>query len=301
MIDPIPYFESRRIDYHLAGEKNVSRGWVNIQCPFPYCGDPSWHCGINLESEMYNCFHCRKKGHISELIAHLENCSIYQVRTLLKTLFYPSNPQQDRFLPGTLYKPINKLRYPLHLSDLFPKSYLNFLLDKGFDPDFLIQKYQLKALPNFGEYKFGIFIPYFFKQQMVTFTTRNITGQYKKCRNEDSIIPVNQTLYNIDSVKDRILIVEGPTDVWNIGDGTVATSTINYTTEQVILLNKMVYEGIKAIFIMYDAEEFAIDKAKELASRLSCEHVEVLELSSPSDPGNMEQGEVKHLRRQLGL
>ena len=301
MIDPISYFESRRIDYHLAGEKNVSRGWVNIQCPFPYCGDPSWHCGINLESEMYNCFHCRKKGHISELIAHLENCSISQARSLLNSLFYPSNPNQARLSTPTLYPCINKLKIPLNLSNSFPNSYLDSLIDKGFDPDFLIQKYQLKALPNFGQYKFGIFIPYFFKQQMVTFMARNITGQYKKCRNEDSIIPVNQTMYNIDSVKDRILIVEGPTDVWNIGDGAVATSTINYTMEQVILLNKKVYEGVKAIFIMYDAEEFAIAKAKELASRLSCEHVEVLELSSPSDPGNMTQGEVRHLRKQLGL
>ena len=57
--DIINYLENREIDYHKAGEKNVGKGWININCPF--CDDPSWHLGINLKSKFFNCYICEQK------------------------------------------------------------------------------------------------------------------------------------------------------------------------------------------------------------------------------------------------
>ena len=307
MIAPIPYFESKGIDYHLPGEKNVTRGWVNIQCPFPGCGDPSWHLGINLESELFNCYICGTKGHFVKLIVQIEGCSYSRAESLLNTLSKGSNQGLDGFKPLTLYKDIRKGVLPLESTDLFPDLHLEYLLSRGFDPNFLIPKYKLKATTNTGKFKFRIIIPYFLGSKIVSFTGRDVTGQsflkYKDCPPEASIIPVKDTVYNIDSVKDRVLVVEGPLDVWRIGDGAVATSTFNFNNRQLLLLKNLARNGVNTCFVMYDPEERANPKAQKFIKAMSTcfNHTEVLTLEGSSDPGEMPEGEVRHLRKELGL
>jgi hypothetical protein len=42
-----------------------------------------------------------------------------------------------------------------------------------------------------------------------------------------------ETLYNLDNAKDgTAIVVEGPIDVWRIGDGAVATFGVIYTQKQ---------------------------------------------------------------------
>ena len=305
MINPIPYFESKRIDYHLPGEKNVSRGWIGIRCPFPDCGDPSWHCGINLESEMFNCYICGNKGHFKKLIVALEGCSYSEAEAILNTLDKGSNLNEAKETTSSLYKGIGERVLPLESTDFLPDLHGAFLQSRGFDPDYLITKYKLRACGNLGRYKFRIIIPYFVGGKVVTFTARDVTRQsrlsYKDCPPEESIVPVKHSLYNVDSVKDRVLIVEGPLDAWRIGDGAVATSTFNYSKQQIVQLSRLKARGVKSCFIMYDAEEKAIKKAERLVLGLGWNHMEILKLSEPGDPGEMGEGDVRHLRKELGL
>jgi len=306
VINPITYFESRDIEYHLPGEKNVTKGWVNIHCPFPHCSDPSWHLGVNLESELFNCFICGNKGHFKKLIVQLEGCSHSKAESILNTHLKAPNPHVAGFLSPALYKGVGDRILPLESCDLFPQIHLDYLEGRGFDSAFLIKKYRLKATANIGRYKFRVIIPYFVGDKVVTFTGRDVTGQgvsYKDCRPEESIVPVKEAIYNIDSVRDRVLVVEGPLDVWRIGDGAVATSTMNFSSRQVGTLRALAKDGVNSCFIMYDAEEMATRKAKKFIAEMSTcfDHTEVLELSGSSDPGEMPEGEVKHLRRELGL
>ena len=305
MINPIPYLESKRIEYHLPGEKNVTRGWVNIPCPFPNCGDPSWHCGINLESGMFHCYICGAKGHLTKLLSQLEKGKTHtEIESLFKTHFKGSNTHEARSSPPTPYNSLNKNILPAEAKDLFPDLHRDYLVDRGFDPDRVIPKYGLKACANLGRYKFRIVIPYFLDGQVVTFTARDVTGRgtaYKDCPLEGSILPVKETLYNIDSVKDRVLVLEGPMDVWRIGDGSVATSTDNYSTKVIRQLEGLRERGVRTCFVMYDAEDRAIQKAERLSREVMFDHLEVLRLSSPSDPGEMSEGDVRHLRKELGL
>jgi DNA primase len=307
MINPIPYFESKRIEYHLPGEDNVSRGWVNIQCPFPTCGDHKWHCGVNLESGMFNCYICGNSGHFTKLITLLEKCSFSKSQTLYKHLLDSKSSWTNPAQAQRSVKIYTEGHYPLESTETFHQLHLNYLKNRGFDfPERIIEKYKLRACFNIGKFKFRIIIPYFLNGQLVTFTARDIMGggiTYKDCPPEESAIPVKETLYNIDNVKDRILIVEGPGDVWKIGDGAVATSTTNYSKGQVEMLKRLKNKGVKKIFIMFDAEKNAIKKAEKLAWDLESiyGYVEVIKLSSPGDPGEMNEGEVRYLRKELGL
>jgi len=309
--DSIAYFEDRQFEFHLAGEKNVTRGWVNIPCPFPGCGDPSWHCGINLESEMYNCYICGAKGHLSKLVAVLEGCSMAQANTILSKHPFLGVEDRDEYpykdpRKITQARPQNERIWPKEATDLFPDLHRNYLLSRNFDPDLIIPKYKLRACLNLGQYKFRIIIPYFLEGRLISFSSRDVTGKavirYKDLVPELSIVPVKRTLYNVDSVKDKVIIVEGPIGVWRMGDGCVATSTSNFNDDNMIQAKHLSARGVKAAFIMYDAEEQAQRRAEQMAGQLTCwiNHVEVIALGH-GDPGEMTDDEANHLRKEVGL
>ena len=49
--------------------KNVSAGWVGVQCPMPGCSDQSNHMGLNLTSPVCTCYHCGRKGNYLTYLA----------------------------------------------------------------------------------------------------------------------------------------------------------------------------------------------------------------------------------------
>jgi len=307
MFDIIQYYEDREIDFHLPGEKNVTRGWVNIQCPFRDCDDPSWHLGYNHESGLFNCHICGKKGAATYLIAVLEKCSFMRANTIIaeyedelyissKTDLKGSNQEQARLSPDDLYKDIR-------FSKLWPKLHLDYLKNRGFDPDIIIPKYRLKAVHNLGKYKFRILIPTILNRKEVSFTTRDVTDKrepkYLHCPSEKSFIPNKHCLYNIDTVKEKAMIVEGPTDVWRLGDGAIATSGTNTAKYQIQMLQNI---GLKEAYIIFDSEILAQKTARQLAFDLSgsIKKIEVIELNY-GDPGSLTETEANDLRTDLGF
>src|SRR6056297_1575102 len=72
-VDIQEVLDDLQIEYSTRG-KNVSRGWIGTQCPFPGCDDRSNHCGICLTSPVVSCFACGKSGnYLSYLAAKLES------------------------------------------------------------------------------------------------------------------------------------------------------------------------------------------------------------------------------------
>ena len=108
-------------------------------------------------------------------------------------------------------------------------------------------------------------------------------------------MPINHILYNFDTVKDCVVIVEGVTDVWRMGDGFVCSFRKAMTPEQIQFLMK---KRIKRAFVMYDAD--AKDQSYALANQLSglIEIVEVLELDG-GDPADMALEDVMNLRAEV--
>ncbi|KKN04850.1 hypothetical protein LCGC14_1093450, partial [marine sediment metagenome] len=161
--DPIAYFENRDIVYSTEG-KNVTEGWCNIECPFPFCNDPSNHMGVNLESKLFSCWACGEKGGMDRLIQELEGCTWPESQVILSQ--FQENPYKDIPLdtkyPETGSKTVRSRDMKDILSsfsDQFPKIHLNYLKGRDFDPEILIPKYRLKACYNTGKYKFRIIAP----------------------------------------------------------------------------------------------------------------------------------------------
>jgi len=298
MFNIISYLEDRQIDYHLEGEKNVVRGWVGIQCPFPDCSDPSWHCGINLESLFYSCHICRNKGKVEKLIQELERCSFNQAQKIIEKFSDEdySSPKKPLFRS---VKEVEECILPEEIDKSFHKKHQQYLKSRNFNADYLVKKYNLMSVYNIGRYKFRIIIPYYYHSRLICFNTRDITGRaelrYQFCDIENSVIEVKHTFYNIDTVKDRCIIVEGPSDVWRIGDGCIAVSGKQFTKEQLLMLRE---KEIKKAVVLYDADDSEEKIGETLANNLTgiIPSVELIELES-GDPGELSTEEVKEIRR----
>lgn len=305
--DLIEYLEDRQIDYGISGSKDVGRGWIGINCPLPDCSDHGHHCGINRASKMFSCYICGGSGGIEYLISIIEHCSMGKARQIMAA--YPlNNPEEEDLGRSRLGKrPImmRKQIIPDEATKTFPPLHRHYLEKRNFDPDFLIQKYDLYSSYTIGRYRGRIIAPHFLNRRVVAFVARDVTGRsdidddcpkYMNYPEEESIIPVNRTLYNIDSVSEhgKGILVEGVVDVWRLGDGAFASCTANITEDQKLMIAK---KKMKRLFVMYDPD--AETKARKLAAELNIIVPTELIVLDSGDPGDLSPDEVRQIRRDL--
>lgn len=92
-------------------------------------------------------------------------------------------------------------------------------------------------------------------------------------------------------------IVEGPADVWKLGPGAVALLGIDWKIEQALLLRHF-----KRRYIMFDPENAAQKRAKELAYWLSAFPVETWIISeTETDAEDMSEKNAKKIMQEFGL
>jgi DNA primase len=181
------------------------------------------------------------------------------------------------------------------------KRHKQYLINRNFDPDKLEKTWDLRGAGYTGDYKFRIIAPIIFKNKIVSFQGRDITGQstlkYKTCKTSEEAIHHKHILYGIDKVKNRqAVIVEGITDVWRLGEGAVSTFGISYTEKQVLFISKY----LDRAFILFDNEPTAQQKAKKLAIHLTSVGVkaEVVNIES-NDPAELKQEDADYLMKYL--
>ena len=289
------FLDDRGIPWSNEG-KNISSGWIGLGCPF--CGDKSNHGAINLSSLSYSCWKCSKKGTAITLVMQIDNCSFIRA---LKTA--------EKFVLTNFEHLIKKERihsdlviFPPGTSDVMLPIHRNFLIKRGYNPDYVARKYDLRFVgPTLDNWKFQLLIPVYMNQTLMTFVGRDTTGKaeikYQNAPIERSILQAKHCLYGLDSVTDTIILVEGILDMWRIGSPAVCCFGTQITTEQI---NLIAQKRLKRCLILFDQD--ATDKAYVLASTLTSvvPVVEVLELDT-EDPDSMTEDETWELRRELNI
>ena len=61
--------------------KNVTDGWINVQCPF--CDDHSNHMGTCIVSFMIKCWRCRRGGYFTYLVRELTGLPEQQIKDMI--------------------------------------------------------------------------------------------------------------------------------------------------------------------------------------------------------------------------
>ena len=267
----------------------------------PFCDDTSNHLGINLDSKGLSCWRCPVEGTAIKLIMKLERKSYTDVLPLLKRFASIktsiSRKEQNTALSAS-ENCGNMIDFELDLSYALYSNHKEYLADRGFDPDYLEKKYGLRSAGPVGELANRIIIPYKHYGYTVTlqgmWPSRDGTLPYKSLPDP---IDTKRFLYNLDTVSDTALVVEGATDVWNIGDGAVGSSGSKVTKAQLKYLLHL-----KRVFFLFDADEDAQRRARKSALYLSSQghppetHIFTL---SEGDPAELSTNDVKSLRKEI--
>ncbi len=186
----------------------------------------------------------------------------------------------------------------------FNSKHRLYLEGRNFDPDEINSIWDVQGTGVFGEYKNRLYIPITLNGALISYTTRDITDKrqdkYRTCHDEDEAYHHKFSLYGIDQAKNDVgLVVEGCTDVWRIGPGTVGTYGDKYMPAQVALLAKR----FKRVFVLYDPDDAGTNAAPALTEQLDARNVdcEILYDDSGLDPGEMQPADAIALRKELGL
>lgn len=297
--DTIAFLDEYSIPYVTEG-KNTSKGWVGLPCHF--CGDQSDHLGVNLNSGVFSCWRCGERGGPAKL-----------VKTLLDLEWFEAYREVERFssgLPPKRSEPLSdrrwkdsSLKIPAGFTKQFPRMHLEYLAGRGFNPGRLIEDFDLWAVGPAGFFRWRVVAPIKIGGKIVSFVGRDVTGRseskYLIESTDRALLPRRQLVYNLDRVpNDSCLIVEGPADVWRIGDGAVALLGTKFSPEQAWLLFD---RGIRQCSVMFDPEPEAQQSARRLAALLSgvMDRVRVIEKQTDGDPGDMSPDEVIKLKKEV--
>ncbi len=273
MFDAMAWLNDSGIPYSLHG-KNISQGWIGLS----------------------SCFRCGKRTGVAKLIATIENCSssaawhIFNSHSnILKTPDYFEKTRASHVeWPPPACKEIPLL------------AHADYIYERGYDLEQLISTYDIKFGWYTGNFKYRIIIPVYLQGRVVSYIGRDISNQatlkYKNLKEELSILPVKETVYNIDNIHEEAIICEGVFDAWRFGYNAVAMFGLVYTQRQV----RMLGDKLKKAYICFDAEPQAREAAETLGEELSWQGVDVEILSiDTKDPGEMSQREADELKQEL--
>lgn len=281
--------------YHVDIDLTVNRGWANVRCP--WCSDRGHHGGFNLAGSYYNCWKCGSHD-LGQTLKRLLRLSFAQVAELLKE-FEGHSKVVERLNSG--FSKVTKLDWPGKPLIAGERKYLK---SRGFDPKYLVSVYGIAGGGISGDWKYRILIPLFLDGRLVSYLGRDITGQskmrYKNLALDKSILDPKDCLYNIDACKsDEVFILEGPTDVWRMGPGFVATLGTSVTSAQV----KLIAQRFKRATFLFDPEPEAQAKAARTATQLAALGVatDLVDLELDDDPGSLSFEQANDVRKELGL
>lgn len=296
LFDIRSYLENKGIRVTGAG-KNVSSGWIGVRCL--WCSDHSNHLGINLKTKKFKCWKCHRKGIATQIVMELEHCGLTTAESIMSQWLDLSVPNLQKELSKSKAQ---RLELPKEFTKEFPDIHYQYLLKRGFIPEVIIKKYDLMACYNLGKYKFRIVVPIVMDYTMVGFTTRDVTEKaelrYRAISDSDALKPSREWVYNIDSITgSRVLITEGPFDVWRMGDESVCFLGTEESDSQVLELKR---RDIKWAGLLYDSEE----EAQEIAEKI-CFNLESLGISSEifslpeGDPAELSNEEAEQVKREI--
>lgn len=301
MLDIRRFYEDFGIEF-LEGDdhhKHCRRGWVQAECP-RCSGNPGYHIGFSEDSGQFVCYRCGFVPAV-EAIKLFSNKSWVEAKELLRR--YGGTPTKKKRYQKTAKEKDIDCEFPRGTLKGFPKRHRHYLEDRNFDPDKLIDNWDLHATGRKGSYANRIIAPVYYRNILMSYQGRDITGEsdmpYKACGMEYEKRHHKHCLYGMDlALSESVLVVEGITDVWRMGIGSVATFGISFTEAQVLLL----YYNFKHIFVMFDpTEKQAQEQSKKLVNQLAVlgREAEHITLEADCDPGELSDEDSKYIMREL--
>lgn len=284
------------VEYVQHGEHHhAGYGWVQTDCPQCSPGEGRYRLGLNVRSFACNCWQCGRIR-LGTALCELSGLPWQQVSPLVKDL--------DRELVEERFEGRrgSKVTVPNGMVDKFETAHYEFLRRRRFrNVEDLKRLWSLGGIGKYGGLmNWRVFIPVHYGGKLVSWTTRSISDEtrspYISARPDQEILPLKSLLYGEDYVRNTVIVVEGPLDVWAVGPGAVCTFGTAYTQEQLLRLSKYPNR-----YVLFDAEGPAQRKAEELVASLSVFDGTTTNvvLDSGKDPSRADSAERRQIRELL--
>lgn len=297
-------FEKLFTDYKIDYDTRVNKGWTNVTCPF--CDDKTFNGGFNNNADYFHCWKCG--GHnFKQALARVVNIPNNQIDDLIQQY-------QGR---NSLLNRLNKKQAKATKIELptngFTPAERQYLLSRNFSPRLLKEKYKIVGGGITGPWKYRIIIPLVLNDKIVSWTARTILSKqqqqenkiprYKNLSIEQSVIDPKSILYNLDHCTEKTAVLtEGAFDVIRLGDGFMCSFGTELTQSQISIIK----QRFEKIFIMFDNEKEAQEKARKFGMQIASIGVDVEIVDAYSDfnkndGGELNEDEVRIIRKELGL
>lgn len=271
-------------------------GWIQMDCPF--CGKDSnkFHLGYRESRGYFSCWKCGRLS-LKQTLLTLFDISWKEAVKIAEEI----RSDSDLNFEVKDKDPVNlKLCLPYGIAPL-GKRHHRYLTGRGFDSNKIEKIWQVQGIEQGSVISWSLFIPIIFEGKVVSWTTRKIRDdapqRYCSAKPDQELINHKKILYGLDFVKHSAIVVEGPTDVWNVGKGAVGTFGTGFRMNQVRLLSL-----IPNRVICFDNSKDAQNRANELADLLLPfpGRTSLVQLDA-DDPGSASSKEIAKLRKFAGL
>jgi len=251
------------IKYRIGPCKNVGVGVIGVCCP--YCEehgltkDKSFHLGIFKEGN-FSCWRCNETGNLYKILNKLTGLSFEQYKSLVDNTKLHVESIEDT-VKSNLRQNIRqdkianiKIEKPEVLYDLRPNRFLevdNWCKRRQFDIE-LLNSWGVKYCDR-GKYAYCLIIPIYDRNNnYVGFQAADITKNAKSKYKFPAGFKANHYLYGLNKNlnNDELIIVEGVTDVWRIGEKAVGSFGKRLSAEQRTIL----LEHNAKIIIAWDSD-----------------------------------------------
>lgn len=283
----IDILQESHVSIAPEGHHHSRLGWVQFDCPFCGPGSHRYHMGFNEANKYLNCWSCGPHS-VAETLVHLLNITWHEAKKMMDGIDTTKRVEVKH--RGTL-------KLPTPLVDLMP-AHRKYLRGRGFDPDRLIDLWQLKATGPVSSLPWRVVVPIIYHGETVSWTSRKINDKGLRWRSasaDQEAINHKTLLYGLDYIRHTAIVVEGPSDVWAIGPGAVGTCGTGFSRAQVARLCRLPRR-----IVCFDNSAPAQRRARDLCDALEPFAGETMNVVlDADDPGSASKREINALRRLI--
>lgn len=277
-------------DYNIPAVPDKNGPWVNIDCP--YCDKPGhYNMGFNCVGNYYHCWKSQHSYPIKKVLSDVLNVPMNSIDEIL------SGYEGGTNLVRTFRRKSNIKHLELP-TDEFTPAERKYLKSRGFSPKYLHEKYGIVGGGIAGKWKFRIIIPIYYNGQLLSWTGRSILSKkklkeleiprYKNLSIGESIRNPKELFFNLDNCKGKeVVLTEGAFDVLRFDGNAICSLGTELTEGQISLLS----EKFEKIFILFDNEPEAQEKAHKFGMQLSSIGLDVEIVDAYGDFGKNDMGE----------
>jgi len=243
------------------------------------------------------CFACKTKGWLYDFLKRRFGLTYDQAKAMCRGYWQDGPSGSVR----TSQTHTNALSLPQGATKDFTRPFLDYLANRNFGPE-VINRYDLYSGSYFGPFRYRLVIPIYKDSILVNYLGRDITGiykaRYRNCPNSLAVIPSKSCVYNLDMAMDKVIICEGPTDVWRMGMSAICTLGTTFTNDQVMAIKKA---GVTHAAVFFDPGEKSQRLGIELSKVLNSVGVQAFncDIGGDIDPGDLDENTASLIRKEI--